>query len=60
MERGLESNTAYAIVSIDIADIAVGANIGASLMALQADADSRVARAVPKCVEPKPSLRRNK
>lgn len=43
--RGLEDNTAYAIVSVDIADIAVGENIGARLLTLQADADSRVARA---------------
>ncbi len=41
----LDANTAFEIVSIDIADIDVGANIGARLMADQAEADTRVARA---------------
>lgn len=43
--KGLDSQTAFAIVSIDIADIDVGANIGAKLSIDQADADVRVARA---------------
>jgi uncharacterized protein YqfA (UPF0365 family) len=43
--RRLDSNTAFEIVSIDIADIDVGANIGARLQADQAEADTRVARA---------------
>jgi len=45
LSAGLDSQTAYALVSIDIADIDVGANIGARLQADQADADMRVARA---------------
>ena len=43
--QGLEGNTAYEIVSIDIADIDVGENIGARLSADQAEADMRVAQA---------------
>ena len=43
--RRLDSQTAFEIVSIDIADIDVGANIGARLQADQAEADTRVARA---------------
>jgi len=45
IQKGLDSGTAYAIVSIDIADIDVGANIGAILQTEQAEADIRVARA---------------
>jgi len=45
LQRGLDANTAFAIVSIDIADIDVGENIGARLQADQAEADTRVARA---------------
>jgi uncharacterized protein YqfA (UPF0365 family) len=45
LERRLDSNTAFEIVSIDIADIDVGDNIGARLRADQAEADMRVARA---------------
>jgi len=45
LERGLDAQTAFEIVSIDIADIDVGENIGARLQADQADADTRVARA---------------
>lgn len=44
LEKGLDSQTAYAIVSIDIADIDVGANIGARLRIDQAEADIRIAR----------------
>ncbi len=43
--RRLDSQTAFEIVSIDIADIDVGDNIGARLQADQAEADTRVARA---------------
>jgi uncharacterized protein YqfA (UPF0365 family) len=43
--QGLEAQTAYEIVSIDIADIDVGENIGARLQADQAEADMRVAQA---------------
>jgi len=45
LARGLDSNTAYTLLSIDIADIDVGDNIGAKLMADQAEADLQVARA---------------
>ena len=45
LERGLEANTAFEIVSIDIADIDVGENIGARLQADQAEADVQVAQA---------------
>lgn len=45
LQQGLEGNTAYEIVSIDIADVDVGENIGARLQADQAEADMRVARA---------------
>lgn len=45
LERGLDAQTAFEIVSIDIADIDVGDNIGARLQADQAEADTRVAQA---------------
>lgn len=45
LERRLDSQTAFEIVSIDIADIDVGDNIGAKLQADQAEADTKVARA---------------
>ncbi|MGL4595636.1 MAG: flotillin-like protein FloA [Thermoguttaceae bacterium] len=45
LARRLDSETAFEIVSIDIADIDVGENIGARLQADQAEADTRVARA---------------
>ena len=45
LARRLDSQTAFEIVSIDIADIDVGDNIGASLRADQAEADMRVANA---------------
>jgi uncharacterized protein YqfA (UPF0365 family) len=45
LQRGLDAHTAFEIVSIDIADIDVGDNIGARLQADQAEADTRVARA---------------
>ncbi len=45
MSRGLDAQTAFEIVSIDIADIDVGENIGARLQSDQAEADTRVARA---------------
>jgi uncharacterized protein YqfA (UPF0365 family) len=45
LSRQLDSQTAFTIVSIDIADIDVGENIGARLQADQAEADTRVARA---------------
>ena len=45
LSRGLDSGTAYEILSIDIADIDVGVNIGAKLMEDQAQADTKVAQA---------------
>ncbi len=45
LDKSLDAQTAYEIVSIDIADIDVGDNIGARLQADQAEADVRVARA---------------
>jgi uncharacterized protein YqfA (UPF0365 family) len=45
LARGLDSQTAFEIVSIDIADIDVGENIGARLQADQAEADMRKRRA---------------
>ena len=45
LSQQLDSQTAFEIVSIDIADIDVGENIGARLQADQAEADTRVARA---------------
>lgn len=45
LERGLDAHTAFEIVSIDIADIDVGDNIGARLQADQAEAETRAARA---------------
>ena len=42
LQRGLDAQTAFQIVSIDIADIDVGQNIGARLQADQAEADTRV------------------
>ena len=45
LARGLDAQTAFEIVSIDIADIDVGENIGARLQTDQAEADMRVARA---------------
>lgn len=41
LERGLDAGTAFEILSIDIADIDVGENIGAKLQADQAEADKR-------------------
>lgn len=45
LAKRLDSQTAFEIVSIDIADIDVGGNVGARLQADQAEADTRVARA---------------
>lgn len=45
LEKGLDRGTAYEIVSIDIADIDVGRNIGADLEVARAEADKRVAQA---------------
>lgn len=45
LKRGLDAGTAFDILSIDIADVDVGDNIGAKLQADQAEADVRVAQA---------------
>lgn len=45
LERGLDAQTAFEILSIDIADIGVGENIGARLRADQAESDKRIAQA---------------
>jgi len=45
LEKGLDAGTAFEILSIDIADIDVGENIGARLQSDQAEADKRVAQA---------------
>jgi uncharacterized protein YqfA (UPF0365 family) len=46
LQRGLDAHTAFEIVSIDIADIDIGENIGARLQADQAEADTRRAQAL--------------
>ena len=45
LAKGLDSGTAFEILSIDIADVDIGQNIGAILQADQAEADLKVARA---------------
>ena len=45
LSKGLDSGTAFEILSIDIADIDVGRNIGAHLQTLQAEADKNIAQA---------------
>ncbi len=45
LSRGLDAGTAFEIVSIDIADVDVGKNIGAELQTSQAEADRRIAQA---------------
>ena len=45
LSKGLDSGTAFEILSIDIADIDVGRNIGAHLQSLQAEADKNIAQA---------------
>jgi uncharacterized protein YqfA (UPF0365 family) len=43
--KGLDSGTAFEILSIDIADVDIGRNIGAHLQTLQAEADKNIAQA---------------
>ena len=45
LRKGLDSGTAFEILSIDIADVDVGRNIGAKLQADQAEADKKIAQA---------------
>ena len=45
LSKGLDSGTAFEILSVDIADVDVGDNIGAKLQTEQAEADLKIARA---------------
>lgn len=45
LDKGLDAGTAYEILSIDIADVDVGRNVGAQLQIDQAEADKRIAQA---------------
>ena len=45
LDKGLDAGTAFEILSIDIADVDVGKNIGANLQTEQAEADKRIAQA---------------
>lgn len=45
LSKGLDSGTAFEILSVDIADVDVGANVGAKLQTEQAEADKQVAQA---------------
>lgn len=45
LSKGLDSGTAFEILSIDIADVDVGRNVGANLQTEQAEADKRIAQA---------------
>lgn len=45
LDKGLDAGTAFEILSIDIADVNIGQNIGAILQADQADADKNIAQA---------------
>lgn len=45
LERGLDQGTAFEILSIDIADVDIGRNVGAELQTDQAEADKKIAQA---------------
>jgi uncharacterized protein YqfA (UPF0365 family) len=45
LEKALDANTAFEILSLDIADVDVGENVGAKLQAEQADANKLIAQA---------------
>jgi uncharacterized protein YqfA (UPF0365 family) len=45
LEKGLDAGTAYEILSIDVADVDVGKNIGAELETDRAEADKKIAQA---------------
>jgi hypothetical protein len=45
LQKGLDAGTAYEILSIDIADVDVGENVGAKLQIVQANADKQIAQA---------------
>ena len=51
LEKGLDSGTAFEILSIDIADVDVGKNIGAELQIDQANADKNIAQAKLKILQ---------
>ena len=55
LEKGLDAGTAFEILSIDIADIDVGKNIGAQLQMDQAQADKNIAQPRPRSAAPWPS-----
>ena len=52
LERGLDAGTAFEILSIDIADMDVGDNVGARLKIDQAEADKQVAQRRPNASVP--------
>jgi uncharacterized protein YqfA (UPF0365 family) len=56
LEKGLDAGTAYEILSIDIADVDVGKNIGAELETDRAEADKKLLRLKRKNVVPWPML----
>jgi uncharacterized protein YqfA (UPF0365 family) len=60
LHKGLDAGTAFEIVSIDIADVDIGTNIGARLQADQADADKRRAMAVAAEQEFKAQVQENR
>ena len=45
LAKGLDAGTAFEILSLDIADIDIGRNVGANLQSLQAEADNKIAQA---------------
>jgi uncharacterized protein YqfA (UPF0365 family) len=55
LQKGLDSGTAFEILSIDIADVDIGDNIGAKLQTERADATSESPRRKPRCAAPRPS-----
>ncbi len=59
LTKGLDAGTAYEILSIDIADVDVGKNIGAELETDRAEADKKIAQAKAEENEPWP-LPRNR
>ncbi len=60
LKSGLDTNTAFEIVSIDVTDIDVGENIGARLQRDRADADGRMARASAESRAPRQSQKHKK
>lgn len=56
LQKGVDVGTAFEIISIDIADVDVGENIGAQLQAAQAETDKKIAQPTQKSAVPPPSL----